>query len=313
MTHFTAVLLDPEFESVAAVPGASTVIAGTLRTRVEVALGKRITRAARVPGGDINDAFELRLVDGSRVFLKSNRAEPAGMFAAEAQGLEFLRQATALRVPKVLVCSADGEQPGFLLLEFVHSAEPRPDFDEQLGRGLAALHRFGAENFGFGQSNFIGRLPQSNRVHASWSDFYREERLDPQLCAASRAGLAPNRLRRDFERLFRVLPELVGADEPPARLHGDLWSGNVHKDEYGAPTLIDPAVYGGHREVDLAMMRLFGGFGERAFSAYSEAFPLSPGYLARVPLYQLYPLLVHVNLFGGSYLSSVAAALAEYV
>ena len=116
----------------------------------------------------------------------------------------------------------------------------------------------------------------------------------------------------DFERLFRVLPELVGEAEEPARLHGDLWSGNLHVDEQGAPCLIDPAVYGGHREVDLAMMRLFGGFSARVFSAYDEAFPLAPGHAERVPLYQLYPLLVHVNLFGGSYLDAVRRALSAY-
>ncbi|HEX2673741.1 MAG TPA: fructosamine kinase family protein, partial [Polyangiaceae bacterium] len=115
------------------------------------------------------------------------------------------------------------------------------------------------------------------------------------------------------EQLFDVLPERVGAPEPPARLHGDLWSGNVHVDERGAPCLIDPAVYGGHREMDLAMMRLFGGFSERVFAAYAEAFPLSPGHERRVQLYQLYPLLVHVNLFGGSYLGSLQQALSAYV
>ena len=127
------------------------------------------------------------------------------------------------------------------------------------------------------------------------------------------AGLAPPGLCRDFERLFLALPELVGESEPPARLHGDLWRGNLHVDEHGSPCLIDPAVYGGAREMDLAMMRLFGGFAKRAFAAYAEAFPLCQGHAERVSLYQLYPLLVHLNLFGGSYLSSVQAALATYL
>ena len=119
-------------------------------------------------------------------------------------------------------------------------------------------------------------------------------------------------MRRGFERLFARLGELVGPEEPPSRLHGDLWGGNLHTDDAGAPCLIDPAVYGGHREVDLAMMRLFGGFGERVFSAYSEAFPLAPGSRERVALYQLYPLMVHVNLFGGGYGGSVERILAKY-
>jgi fructosamine-3-kinase len=289
------------------------VIAAGLRTRVEGALGLCIVRAARVQGGDINDAFELGLADGRSVFLKSNAHAPPGLFAAEAQGLAFLREAAALRVPEVLAFSSSSEQPGFLLLEFVRSAQPRSDFDEQLGCGLATLHRAGAPTFGFSQANFIGRLPQSNRAQPSWSEFYREQRLQPQLHAASRAGLAPPSLLRDFERLFLALPELVGESEPPARLHGDLWSGNLLVDEHGSPCLIDPAVYGGQREMDLAMMRLFGGFANRVFAAYAEAFPLCQGHQERVPLYQLYPLLVHLNLFGGSYLSSVQSALAGYL
>ena len=199
------------------------------------------------------------------------------------------------------------------MLEFIASAAPQRGFDEQLGRGLAAVHRAGAPSFGWAESNFIGLLSQSNREHESWADFYRVERLQAQLQRASAAGLASARLLRDFERLFRVLPERVGEPEAPARLHGDLWGGNLLVDEQGAPCLIDPAVYGGHREMDLAMMRLFGGFTKRVFSAYAEAFPLSPGSPERVDLYQLYPLLVHLNLFGSSYLSSVQRALGRYL
>ena len=205
------------------------------------------------------------------------------------------------------------DAPAFLLLEFIRSARPRPEFDEQLGRGIAALHRAGAPSFGFEQPNFIGRLAQSNQPHDSWAEFYRVERLEPQLEIAARSGHAGAALRRDFERLFARLPELVGDVEAPARLHGDLWGGNLHVDEHGAPCLIDPAVYGGHREVDLAMMRLFGGFSERVFAAYAEAFPLSPGHAERTSLYQLYPLLTHLNLFGKSYASSVQQALARYL
>ncbi|HEV8547695.1 MAG TPA: fructosamine kinase family protein, partial [Polyangiaceae bacterium] len=139
------------------------------------------------------------------------------------------------------------------------------------------------------------------------------ERLEPQLRRASDAGRVTAALRRRFEELFARLPELVGPEEPPARLHGDLWGGNLHVDEQGAPCLIDPAAYGGHREVDLAMMRLFGGFSERVFSAYAESFPLAAGHAERTDLYQLYPLLVHVNLFGGGYGASVERALSRYV
>jgi len=289
------------------------VIGGALRRALESLLGQRIQSVARVSGGDINDAFELGLADQRSVFLKTNAQAPRTMFAAEARGLEFLREANALRIPEVLAVSAAEEGPAFLLLEFIRSAKRRPGFDEQLGRGLAELHHFGAPQFGCSDQNFIGRLVQENRPRATWPDFYREQRLEPQLRAAVTAGRAPLALERKFEQLFKILPQLVGEPEPPARLHGDLWSGNLHVDERGTPCLIDPAVYGGHREMDLAMMRLFGGFSERVFAAYAEAFPLSPGHAERVRLCQIYPLLVHVNLFGGSYLGALEQALSEYV
>ena len=289
------------------------MISAALRGRVESLLGQSVRSLVRVAGGDINDALELGLADGRSVFLKTNARAPLTMFAAEAQGLEFLRQARALRIPEVLAVSAAADGPPFLLLEFIRSAKRRPGFDEQLGRGLASLHRFGAPSFGFVDQNFIARLVQENRPHASWSEFYRCERLEPQLRAAEAAGHVSLALRRKFERLFPKLPELVGEPEAPARLHGDLWAGNLHVDEQGAPCLIDPAVYGGHREMDLAMMRLFGGFDERVFAAYAEAFPLGGGHPERVRLCQLYPLLVHLNLFGGGYLNSVEQALSAYV
>jgi protein-ribulosamine 3-kinase len=289
------------------------VIDPALRARVETALGQRVTSATRVSGGDINDAFELTLADGQSAFLKTNASAPPAMFAAEARGLDFLEQAQALRIPRRLAVSSEAERPGFLLLEFIRSARQRPNFDEELGRGLAALHRAGAPSFGLAQSNFIARLVQTNREHETWAEFYRAERLEPQLRSAIDSGRMRSTLSRDFERLFRLLPELVGQADVPARVHGDLWGGNLHVDEHGAPCLIDPAVYGGHREMDLAMMRLFGGFGARVFAAYSEAFPLTPGHAERVPLCQLYPLLVHVNLFGGSYVESVRSALATYL
>jgi len=289
------------------------VIEQALRNRIEAVLGQSVRSQSPVSGGDINRAFELRLADGQSVFLKTHARAPLTMFAAEAQGLEFLREARALRIPEVLAFSPAAEGPAFLLLEFIRSAEPGRGFDERLGRELSNLHRFGAPHFGFNAPNFIGRLAQRNEIHDNWADFYRAQRLEPQLRAAEAAGHASRALRRDFERLFSRLPELVGEPEPPARLHGDLWGGNLHVDERGAPCLIDPAVYGGHREMDLAMMRLFGGFNERVFAAYAEAFPLTSGHVERVHLCQLYPLLVHLNLFGGSYLGAVERALAAYL
>jgi fructosamine-3-kinase len=233
------------------------------------------------------------------------------MFEAEARGLRWLEEADAIRIPRVIAASDDG--PAFLALELLTPAKRRPEFDEELGRSLAALHAFGAPSFGLDHDNFIGRLAQANAVTDDWGSFYWASRLEPQLRLATDRGLIDSGTRSKFDRLHLLLPDYVGPKEPPSRLHGDLWGGNLHVDETGQPCLIDPAVYGGHREVDLAMMRLFGGFGERVFAAYEEAWPLGPGARERVSLYQLYPLLVHVNLFGSSYVGSVKRTLAACV
>jgi protein-ribulosamine 3-kinase len=284
-----------------------------VRAAVETALKGRIVATDRVSGGDINDAHRVVFADGRTVFVKTNDAADPSMFPAEARGLAFLSEPDALRVPSVLaVSSGDPGAPSFLVLEYLEAAGRAPGFDEQLGRGLARLHRSGMDTFGLQYDNFIGRLPQSNRAKGTWAEFYREERLAPQLRRAADSSLATARMRRGFERLFSRMEEHVGPLEPPARVHGDLWGGNLHVDDRGEPCLIDPAVYNGHREIDLAMMRLFGGFSPRTFAAYEEAFPLSGGHEGRVPLYQLYPLLVHVNLFGGSYAGSVERALAAF-
>ena len=284
-----------------------------LEASLGAALGSRVLKARPLSGGDINDAYEVGLADGRAVFVKSNVSAPNDMFVAEARGLSWLDEAKALRVPRVLASAGADELTPFLALELIQSAPRASDFDDRLGRGLAALHRHGAQAFGLDHDNYIGRLPQKNTFGVAWPEFYRVRRLGAQLKEAVDSGLASARLRRDFERLFTQLEDLCGPPEPPARLHGDLWGGNLMTDDRGEPCLIDPAVYGGHREIDLAMMKLFGGFGPRVFAAYQEAWPLADGYRERVALYQLYPLMVHVNLFGGGYVGSVAAALARLV
>jgi fructosamine-3-kinase len=290
-----------------------------MRARLAEAIAQRvgsaIAKAWSLAGGDIHEAHAAELADGRRVFVKSNPEATAGMFAAEARGLDWLRAAGAVRLPEV-VAVADGaggdrQEPRFLVLEYIEPAPKIADFDELLGRGLAAVHHFGAPSFGLDHDNFIGVLEQPNGPAADWATFYRARRLEPQLRRATDQGLASTGLRRDFDVLFSRMDGLVGPTEPPSRLHGDLWGGNLHVDERGLPCLIDPAAYGGHREVDLAMMRLFGGFGRRVFDAYEEAWPLAPGAGTRIPLYQLYPLLVHLNHFGPGYASAVARALAQ--
>jgi fructosamine-3-kinase len=297
-----------------------------LTRAISAALGSPVRSYGREHGGDINDAFDVTLVDGRRVFVKSNAHADPRMFACEARGLEWLRAAEAIRIPQVLAYSDPGDRRdedegdddndvAFLALERIASVPRGFDYDERLGRGLAALHRSGWDDrrFGFTEPNFIGSLTQDNTCAEAWPDFYVTRRLEPQVRAAIDSGRAPASWRRDFARVFAVMADLTGPPEPPARLHGDLWGGNVMVDDRGAPCLIDPAVYAGHREVDLAMLRLFGGLGGRALAAYHEATPLAEGHESRVALYQLYPLLVHVNLFGGSYVQSVERALDHYL
>jgi len=281
-----------------------------LRKAIARALHAGVGTTRPLGGGDINDAFEARLEDGRHVFVKTHPDAPRSMYPAEAKGLEWLGEAGALRVPKVLAVSEeDGSGPVFLVLEMISEAPRARDFDETLGRGLAELHRFGAPTFGLDHDNFIGSLPQHNAPCDTWPELYRSRRLEPQLDLAESRGRIGKDLRRRFDDLLDVLEDRVGPEEPPARLHGDLWGGNLHVGDDGEPCLIDPAVYGGHREVDLAMMQLFGGFGRRVFEAYDETWPLADGWQERIPLYQLYPLLVHVNLFGGPYVASVSRTL----
>ena len=272
------------------------------------ALGAEVTSLRPIGGGDINDAYVATLAGGRRVFVKTRERAPAGMYVREAEGLAWLGDAGALRVPEVLAATDT-----LLALAFIAPGARRRDFDELLGRGLATLHRAGAPSFGLEHDNFIGPLPQPNAALPRWSEFYATRRLQPLVARARAAGHLSARDEARFARLYEALDVLCGPDEPPARLHGDLWSGNVHVDESGHPVLIDPAVYGGHREIDLAMLQLFGSPSPRFFAAYDEVYPRAVGHEERVALHQLYPLLVHVNLFGASYVSQLARALGRYV
>lgn len=287
--------------------------AGGLEAAVAAALGSEITRARPVAGGSINQALACQLADGRRVFVKGNPGGDPRMFPCEARGLAWLAEAGALRVPEVVAVNRETDPVPFLVLELLDPGRPAADHDAALGRGLAALHRAGAPGFGLDHDNFLATLEQDNTPAPDWPTFYVQRRLEPLVRRAIDAGDAPASWSAAFERLYARAGELAGPTEPPARLHGDLWSGNLHRDPAGAPVLIDPAVYGGHREIDLAMLQLFGSPGPRFFAAYDEAFARAPGHRDRVALYQLYPLLAHVNLFGGGYVGAVESALGRYV
>lgn len=268
-------------------------------------LDRGVRSVTAISGGDIGVSVRIELEDGTPLFAKHIPDGDPSMAAAEAHGLGWLRETGTLRVPEVVAYSSEG--PPHLVLEWIDQHPKTAGFDEHLGRSLAALHRCDAKGFGLDRDNYIGSLPQNNDPHASWPDFYARERIAPQLELARRSQCIPFALAGKLERLIETMHDHCESDSVPAHLHGDLWSGNLIADERGLPCLIDPAVYAGHREMDLAMMKLFGGFGARVFDAYAEVAPLAPGHEERVTLWQLYPLLVHVNLFGGSYVASVEA------
>lgn len=263
--------------------------------------GAGAARTTPVHGGDINDAWRAELTDGRTVFVKTNTSPPAGMFAAEAHGLRWLAAPGVARVPGVI-----GHDEHALVLEWLEPGAPARDTAAELGRDLAALHRAGAPCFGLDAPSFIATLPQDNTPSATWAELWFERRLRPMVERAIALGRGPARWRTAVDELA-ARAGVLAPDEPPARLHGDLWSGNVMVSG-GRPALVDPAVYGGPREVDLAMLALFGGLDDRTLAAYDEAYPLEPMWDERVPLWQLYPLLVHVVLFGGSYVTSVERA-----
>lgn len=286
-----------------------------LKRALETALGSRVVGYFRVPGGDINAAYAVDLDDARTVFVKTNGEAKADMFPCEARGLAWLKAAAAVRLPEVIACSdAHADGPRYLVLEQIDSTPGRAaDFEERLGQQLARLHAAAAPTFGLAETNYIGTLPQPNDPCDTWVDFYVRRRLEPLVQAAVDDYQAPVEWIDMFKRLFHRMERLAGPPEPPARLHGDLWGGNVLAGADGRARLIDPAAYGGHREVDLAMLRLFGAPGRRVFDAYEEAAPLAAGHAERVELWQLFPLLMHAVLFGGHYRDGVERAARRYV
>lgn len=263
-----------------------------------------------IGGGCINNAQKLETTAGS-FFIKTNDATRyPGMFEAEAKGLEMLKSAGAIRVPDVVACGKAGSQ-SFIILEFIDSGARTKTFWEKFGQSLANLHRHTSHQFGFDHDNYIGSLKQINKRHDDWKSFFVEERLHKQAQLAVDNGLLSKKHIRQFESLYRKLEDLL-PKEPPALLHGDLWSGNFMTADYGEACIIDPAIYYGHREMEIAFTQLFGGFDARFYEAYHEAFPLQPGFDSRKEICNLYPLLVHVNLFGGGYAASVETLLARY-
>jgi fructosamine-3-kinase len=261
-----------------------------------------------VGGGDINQAFRVTLADGHDAFVKTRTEVSPGEYAAEAAGLAWLAEPGALRTPRVLMLD-----DRFLALAWVPPGRLDAAGAEELGRGLAATHAAGAAVFGDpAESSRFGSLRLANEPTADWPSFYAERRLLPLARLARERDALSSAGVLAVERVCERIEDLAGPAEPPARLHGDLWSGNVMADVHGRPWLIDPSAYGGHREVDLAMLRLFGAPSDRIFEAYAELAPLAEGWRERTELYQLLPLLVHALLFGGSYRAAAERVALRY-
>ncbi|MGO9802328.1 MAG: fructosamine kinase family protein [Steroidobacteraceae bacterium] len=262
-----------------------------------------------VAGGSINTCYRWPTSRGALFVKLAGRASLA-VFEAEADGLDELARARALRVPRVLACGTAGES-AFLALEWLEASAATEACEERLGAGLAAQHEISAREFGWRRDNTIGSTPQANGALASWTEFFRERRLRPQLNLAAANGFG-SLLTTCGERLLEALPSLLDAHHPqPALLHGDLWGGNWLATPEGEPVVFDPAVYYGDREADLAMTRLFGGFGPAFYRAYMKAAPLPPGAALRGELYNLYHVLNHANLFGSGYAGKARQMIDE--
>ena len=263
-----------------------------------------------VSGGCINNGGKLETNSGAK-FLKWNDASRyPGMFKAEALGLSKLFETGTIRIPEVTKVDEVGKH-SYILMEFISSAGRKSDFFEQMGRTLAALHQNSHEKFGLDHHNYIGSLDQDNSVMDTWVEFFIVNRLEAQFRYGIDHGRIPASMTTDLKKLFTKLEDLI-PEEAPALIHGDLWSGNFITDDQGEPCLIDPAVYYGHREMDLSFSLMFGGFDQDFYSSYDEEFALEPGFRERVPIHNLYPLLVHVNLFGGGYLGQFKSTLRRF-
>jgi len=282
--------------------------------RLEEIVKEKIIRTSPVSGGCIANSKKIELDSGKKFFLKHLLNENSGIFESEALGLETLLKSASIKVPEIISRGKD-----FLLLQWIEVGRKVPDSSmEKLGYQFAKLHRFHAEKFGFHVDNFLGNTLQSNLPTSdgskNWAIFFTENRLLYQIELVKKNGYSTQKLLKLLDNLIIKIPEILsGTEEKPSLLHGDLWSGNYLIDETGEPWLIDPAVYFGHREADLAMTSLFGGFSKTFYSAYESEFPLSPGYSEREPLYQLYHLMNHLNLFGTGYYGQVISIMERYV
>ena len=284
-----------------------------IKARIEEKLGGKIKSFTSLSGGCISDAYRITTEGNKQYFLKYNSSSADDMFIKEAHGLMELEKANAIRIPQVLSFDED-----YIILEFIQSGNKIKNFFEEFGRSFAEMHKYYAETFGFYEDNYIGSNPQMNipdeNEKLDWATFYFNKRILFQFRLAEKLGNSTEELRKGISKLEDRIEDIIGFNkEKPSLLHGDLWGGNYMVDENGNAVLIDPAVYYGHREADLGMTKLFGGFSSEFYRAYGETFPLEDGYDYRENIYKLYHVLNHLNLFGGGYYSQAISLIKFYI
>jgi fructosamine-3-kinase len=285
----------------------------SVQRKLEELKGSKIVDAVSLSGGCISNAYRITFADKGVYLLKLNEHDQGDMFIKEGHGLQELKKPGAIRVPEVVACDSD-----FILLEFINSAAKKKNFFEEFGRRFALLHKHTSNEFGFYENNYIGSTPQlnlpDNKTRNNWVSFYFTNRLLFQFRLLEKNGYADSAIRDAFGKLEKKIDLIITeSDSPPSLLHGDLWSGNYMSDENGDACLIDPAVYYGHREADLAMTKLFGGFPSAFYNSYNEDFPLPDGWQERENIYMLCHVMNHLNLFGGGYYSHTLSLIRSYL
>jgi len=287
-----------------------------LKKSVELKLSAQFRKSVAISefrfvgGVCINEAYSLN-TNFSKYFIKYNSATAfPGMFEKEAAGLKILAETKTIEIPEV-IGSAETREYAYILLQYIETGICSRNFWQDFGIKLADLHRNTSEYFGLDHDNYIGSLVQKNTYHPDFFSFFISERIEPQLKEARNKGALSLGETRYFDSLFNTLHNIIPV-EKPALIHGDLWSGNFVVTANGSPCLIDPAVYFGHREADIAMTQLFGGFHPEFYLSYNQAWPMEKDWQKRMDIFNLYPLLVHVNLFGGSYARQVLQIIRQF-
>lgn len=263
-----------------------------------------------VGGGSINQTYKIESA-AKQFFCKVNSATKfPQLFTKEKNGLEFIRQQSIIQTPAIIDCF-EHEQHQVLILEWIQEGERNETFWKSFGEQLAALHQQSANHFRLDEDNYMGSVPQSNKSHGTWNEFFIAERLQPTAERCNQKGLLDKNHLQQFENLYKKLDDIFEI-EKPSLLHGDLWSGNFICNQANKPVLIDPAVYYGHRSMDLAMTTLFGGFHQTFYDAYHHHFPFPNNYKEQWTTCNVYPLLIHLFLFGKSYLPQIESTLKRF-